>query len=80
MRQAQALRDAGKLQEAVVEFQRAASIDPTNFTAKSEANRTEEMLKKQAPRGGGSQDRLSPWTRPRRKPPVLWNCSHSRIR
>ncbi|HWJ49232.1 MAG TPA: secretin N-terminal domain-containing protein, partial [Candidatus Udaeobacter sp.] len=48
MRQAQALRDAGKLQEAVMEFQRAASIDPTNFTAKTEANRTEDMLKKQA--------------------------------
>jgi general secretion pathway protein D len=47
MRQAEALRNSGKLQEAVVEFQRAASIDPTNFTAKIEAHSTEDMLKKQ---------------------------------
>jgi general secretion pathway protein D len=45
---AQALRDSGKLQEAVAEFQRAAEIDPTNFAAKSEAHRTEEIIKKQA--------------------------------
>jgi general secretion pathway protein D len=44
----QALRDAGKLQEAAVEFERAAEIDPTNFTAKGEAQRTREILKKQA--------------------------------
>ena len=44
----QALRDAGKLQEATVEFERAAEIDPTNFTAKGEAQRTREILKKQA--------------------------------
>jgi general secretion pathway protein D len=44
---AQALRDSGKLQEAVVEFQRAAEIDPTNFAAKTEAHRTEEIIKKQ---------------------------------
>ena len=48
---AQALRDSGKLQEAVVEFQRAAEIDPTNFAAKSEAHRTEEIIKKQAHAG-----------------------------
>lgn len=45
---AQALRESGKLQEAVAEFQRAAEIDPTNFAAKSEAHRTEELIKKQA--------------------------------
>ncbi|PYX72698.1 MAG: type II and III secretion system protein [Acidobacteria bacterium] len=45
---AQALRDGGKLQEAVAEFQRAAEIDPTNFAAKTEAHRTEEIIKKQA--------------------------------
>jgi general secretion pathway protein D len=33
LRKGQSLRDMGKLQEAVVEFQRAAEIDPTNFTA-----------------------------------------------
>ena len=41
------LREAGKLQEAVIEFQRAAEVDPTNFTAKSEAVRTQDMIKKQ---------------------------------
>ena len=48
VRQGQLFRDSGKLQEAVAEFQRAAEIDPTNFTAKGEARHTEEMLKKQA--------------------------------
>lgn len=48
IRRAQALREGGKLQEAVVEFERAAAIDPTNFTAKLEAHRTEDLLKKQA--------------------------------
>ena len=41
------LRDAGKLQEAVAEFQQAAEIDPTNFTAKGEALRTQDLIKKQ---------------------------------
>jgi general secretion pathway protein D len=48
VRQGQLLRDSGKLPEAVTEFQRAAEIDPTNFAAKGEAHRTEEMIKKQA--------------------------------
>src|SRR5579864_3319374 len=48
LRKGQALRDAGKLQEAVTEFQHAAEIDPTNFTAKGEAIRTQDLLKKQA--------------------------------
>jgi general secretion pathway protein D len=48
VRKGQALRDAGKLQEAFAEFQRAAEIDPTNFTAKGEALRTQDLLKKQA--------------------------------
>jgi general secretion pathway protein D len=42
------LRDSGRLQEAVVEFQRAFEIDPTNFAAKGEVHRTEEIIKKQA--------------------------------
>lgn len=48
LRKGQALRDAGNLQEAVTEFQRASEIDPTNFTAKGEAMRTQKLLKKQA--------------------------------
>jgi len=46
-----ALRDSGRLQEAVIEFQRAAEIDPTNFAARGEAHRTEEIIKKQAHAG-----------------------------
>lgn len=47
LRKGQALRDSGKLQEAMVEFQRAAEIDPTNFTAKGEALRAQDQIKKQ---------------------------------
>ena len=48
IKQAQALRDAGKLQEAAAEFQKAAEIDHTNFVAKEEARRTEDLIRKQA--------------------------------
>lgn len=44
----QALRDNGKLQEAAVEFQKAAEIDHTNFVAKEEVRRTEDIIRKQA--------------------------------
>jgi len=47
VRRGQSLRDSGKLQEAIAEFQRAAEIDPTNFNAKSEVVRTQDLLKKQ---------------------------------
>jgi len=48
VRQGQLYRDSGKLQEAVMEFQHAADIDPTNFAAKEEVRRTEELARKQA--------------------------------
>jgi len=48
--QGQKLRDAGELPESVVEFQKAAEIDPTNFVAKGEAQRTAQMIEKQARR------------------------------
>ncbi len=48
VRKGQALMDAGKLQEAEAEFEHAAAIDPTNFTAKGEAQRMKELIKKQA--------------------------------
>src|SRR5579883_1305959 len=38
------LRDDGKLAEAIVEFQRAEEIDPSNFLADQELHRTQEML------------------------------------
>lgn len=47
VRKGQMLRDQGKLQEAMAEFQRAAAIDPTNFAAKGEAHHVEELINKQ---------------------------------
>lgn len=46
VRKGQVLRDQGKLQDALAEFQRAATIDPTNFTAKGEVVRVEELISK----------------------------------
>jgi general secretion pathway protein D len=42
--QGQVLRDAGKLQEAMAEFQKAADIDPSNVLATQEGRRTKEMI------------------------------------
>jgi general secretion pathway protein D len=44
----QKLRDALKLQEALLEFQRAAQIDATNFIAAEEARRVTILIEKQA--------------------------------
>src|SRR5579862_9371420 len=38
------LRDAGKLDEALAEFQRAAQIDPSSFIAQQEVRRTQQMI------------------------------------
>jgi len=38
------LRDAGKLDEALAEFQRATQIDPSSFIAQQEVRRTQEMI------------------------------------
>jgi general secretion pathway protein D len=43
----QKLRDDGKLDEAVAEFQKALSIDPSLFMAKQELNRTLQMMNDQ---------------------------------
>jgi len=40
----QLLRDSGKLDEAVVEFQKAATIDPSSFVAQQELKKTQEMI------------------------------------
>src|SRR5258708_38800133 len=40
----QILRDGGKLQEALDEFQKAADIDPSSFISRQEIRRTQEML------------------------------------
>jgi general secretion pathway protein D len=41
----QILRDAGKLEEAVTEFEKALSIDGSSFIAQQELRRTQQMLK-----------------------------------
>ncbi len=40
----QQLREAGKLEEALAEFQKAAAIDPSSFVASQEVQRTETMM------------------------------------
>jgi general secretion pathway protein D len=41
------LRDEGKLQEALAEFQRAAEIDRSSFIARQEVRRTTDLMRKQ---------------------------------
>src|SRR5580658_10413230 len=41
----QALRDAGKVDEALVEFQKAIETDPSSFIALQELKRTQQMIK-----------------------------------
>jgi general secretion pathway protein D len=41
----QGLREAGKLDEAAVEFQKAMDIDPSSFVALQELRRTQQMIK-----------------------------------
>jgi general secretion pathway protein D len=40
----QLLREAGKLQEALAEFQKAAEIDPSSFIAQQEIRRTQRLM------------------------------------
>ena len=47
IRKGQLLRDGGKLNEAMVEFQRAVEIDGSSFMAQQEVRRTSDMLRKQ---------------------------------
>jgi len=51
LRKGQLLRDNLKLEEALVEFQRAAEIDRSNLGAQEEMSRTATMIKKQAQAG-----------------------------
>src|SRR5215470_6840635 len=53
----QIMRDAGKLQEALAEFQKATEIDPSNFSAEQELRRTRMMIEAKS---GGPQSSLSP--------------------
>jgi general secretion pathway protein D len=51
VRKGQMLLMTLKLQEALAEFQRAAAIDPTDFAAQQEVQRTADMIKKPAQQG-----------------------------
>jgi general secretion pathway protein D len=55
VRKGQLLRDNLKLQEALVEFERAADIDPTNLAARQEAQKTADMIKTQAQQKAGGE-------------------------
>ena len=50
VRSGQQLLDAGKLQEALKKFQRAAEIDETNFFAQAQDRQIADLLRKQAQR------------------------------
>jgi general secretion pathway protein D len=61
----QLLRQSGKLDEALVEFQKAVEIDPASFIAVQEVRRTQKMIddakappQAAAPSGGGLEGRL----------------------
>jgi len=57
----QGLREEGKLDEAVAEFQKALTIDPSLFIAKQELNRTLKMINDQrnpAPQAAGPPSAL----------------------
>ena len=41
----QIMRDAGKLDEALIEFQKGLEIDPSSFIAQQELRRTQQMIK-----------------------------------
>jgi len=58
----QLLRKAGKLQEALSEFEKAMKIDPTSFIAQQEYRRTEDMINRPpettgAPSGSEKRER-----------------------
>ncbi len=46
VKRGQELREDGKLEESLAEFEKAASIDPTLFVARQEVQRTREMIEK----------------------------------
>ncbi len=54
----QLLREAGKLQEALAEFEKARSIDPTNFLAEQELRTTRDMINAPPPQQPEKQDVL----------------------
>ena len=76
----QILRDAGKLDEAMAQFQKALETDPSSFIAQQELKRTEQMIKEaQNPQPQAARRRVRPrcagvWNRRRAR----WNWLPSR--
>src|SRR5262245_9420873 len=55
VKRGQKLREQGKLQDALVLFQQALEVDPSNDLAAQEIRRTEQILKKQPSPGGQAE-------------------------
>jgi general secretion pathway protein D len=53
VKKGQQLRDDGKLQEALAEFEKAAAIDPASFIAQQEIRRTHTMIEAAKSAGAG---------------------------
>jgi general secretion pathway protein D len=53
VKKGQQLRDQGKLQEALEEFQKAVAIDPASFIAQQEIRRTQTMIEAAKSAGAG---------------------------
>ncbi len=51
LKRGQQARDAGMLQDAVTEFQRALAIDPSSFIAEQEIRRTQVMMESEQDKG-----------------------------
>ncbi len=60
----QLLREAGKLDEALVEFQKAAEIDSSSFIAQQELKRTQQLIEAAKNPGPRSAMPASSWGHP----------------
>ena len=54
----QVMRDGGKLNEALTEFQKALEIDPSSFIAQQEVRSTQQLIREAE--GGNPQAATSP--------------------
>src|SRR5215472_1719604 len=83
----QKLRDQGNLVEALVVFEQAASIDPSNDLAAQEVRRTQQLLQKQNPPAGqaapappkGDDDALRRRLESARSPVMLQDISNDKL-
>jgi len=69
VRRGQKLRDQGKLPEALVVFEQAVEVDPSNDLAQQEVRRTQQMLLKKP--NGGSQAGTAPPSAREEEDPLL---------